>query len=803
MSVLQDVRFATRSLRSRAAYAAISMLTIALVVGAGSAVFAVISATFVRPLPFADAKRLVWIYSQPPGTNGPDHANPLHSTEFVRFRQRLHAIADVAGIWSRERALDVSGEAEPVATGSISANYFTVLGVPTATGRMFTDREDLTDARVAVISHEFWRSRFGGKPAVGEKLVIDSEAYDVIGVLAPLANVGFVNADVYTPLHIFEGNMPLPAATLVTAVGRLAPGSSIEEATAEMVAVMRDVVKEAPATYTGWSAGAQSIRDALFGGTKPVLTLLFVAIGLLTAIACANLTNVTIAEMTGRRDEITLRTALGASRVDIVRLLAIEQVVIAGAGGLVGLLASSWLLPAVLALDANTAAQLGNAAVDWRVEIGALALATIVCVISGVLPALAGTRGDLARGLAQGGRRTAGSRRQIRVRAWLVGVETLVATVLLTASALLLSAFDRTAAIKPGFDADHVLSTQIRLPALAYPTADARATFVTRMLEEVRHVPGDVDASITNPLSAGGGYQTGLRIEAHPTADGQPHTVQFRRVSTHYFSTMRIPEIRGRTFTDADVATGQPVAVVSQRFAREFWPNEDSLGQRVVRTPDPTHPLTVVGIVGDANDAGLATPPGPTIYVAYAQNNSGAAPMTLVVRTIADPHDSVRAVTQALHRVDSTLPLTRTRTLAEFLAESLGPDRFRSVLLLAFASVGLALAAIGIYGVTSRGVTERTRELGVRLALGSGRAELCRLVLRQALTAVAIGLAVSVPVAWLALNLLAHWMPDLSTERVTTALPAVAIVAVAGLVAAALPAVRGARLDPVVALRAD
>ena len=279
--------------------------------------------------------------------------------------------------------------------------------------------------------------------------------------------------------------------------------------------------------------------------------------------------------------------------------------------------------------------------------------------------------------------------------------------------------------------------------------------------------------------------------------------MQFRRISPGYFHTMRIPELRGRALTDADGANALPVAVVSANFAKAYWPGEDAIGRRVIRTPDPTHPLTVVGIVADVSDAGLAVPPPPTLYIAYAQNNSSAAPLTLVVRTAGDPHDMVRAVTQAIHRVDATLPLTRTTTMVEFLELSLGPDRFRSVLLLAFALVGLALAVVGIYGVTSRGVTERTRELGVRLALGSGRAELWRLVLRQALAGVVTGLVVSVPAAVVSLKLLGHWLPNLADVPLATAFPAVGVLAVAGAVAAAVPAIRAARLDPVVALRAE
>ena len=802
--MLQDARFALRSLRSHAAYAWMTILTITLVVGAGSAVLAVISATFLRPLPFADDSRLVWIYGQPPGTEGdPQRRNPLHSTEFVRFREGLRQFDGIAGIWGRERALGWNGEAEPVASGSVSANYFDVLGLSPAVGRMFTDAEDAADAKVAVVSDAFWRSHLGGAAALGQTLRIDGESYAVIGVMPPIIQVDFADADVFTPLHMDAGHMLLPRATLVSAVGRLKRGVSVDQVNPEIAAAMAAVVQEDPDSYTGWSAGAMPLRDALFGDSKPALGLLFAAILLLTVIACANLANLTIAEVMGRRDEIALRTALGAGRATIVRLLSLEHVAVAFIGGAIGLLVAQWVLPAVLALDPSTAAALGPVTIDWRVELAALVLALIVSFVSGIVPAVAATRGDLARALAQGGRRTAGSRQQHRARAWLVGVETLVAAVLLTVSVLLLTAFNRSAALPPGFDPTHTLATQVRLPTLGYETADARAEFVTRVVAEITALPGVTAAGVTNPLSAGGGYQTGMYIEGYPSIDGRPYTAQFRRVSAGYFGTLRIPLIRGRVLADADNAISQPVAVVNASFAKQYWHDDDPIGQRVIRVADPTHPLTVVGIVGDANDVGLAVAPPPLLYVAYAQNNSSAAPLTIVVRTAGDPHDIVPDVTRAVHRVDAQLPLTRTMTMEEFMRASLGSTRFRSVLLLMFAIVGLALAAVGIYGVTSRGVSERTRELGVRLALGSGRAQLWRLVLAQSFAAVAIGLAISVPVSIGTIAVLGHWLPDLSASQAITAMPAVVLLGLAGFVAAAVPALRAARLDPIVALRAD
>ncbi|MBP6716401.1 MAG: FtsX-like permease family protein, partial [Acidobacteria bacterium] len=554
----------------------------------------------------------------------------------------------------------------------------------------------------------------------------------------------------------------------------------------------------------GWSAGVVQMREGLYGDARPALTMLFLAICLLTTIACANLANVTIAEMSSRRDEITLRTALGARRAEIVRLIATEHVLVALIGGAIGLVGARVFLPAVLALDANAALSLGEVTIDWRVQLGALTLALIVSVASGVLPAIAATRGDLARALAQSSRRTAGSRRQARTRAWLVAIETAIATVLVISSALLLGAFDETAALTPGFDASNVLGAQVRLPLASYPTHDARAAFVQRMVDEVRAVPGVVSASAGfNAFQPGSGYLTSVIIEGHPRPDGQPRTVQFRRASPTYFDTMKIAIARGRAFAESDTAASLPVVVISAQMARELWPGEDPIGRRMARGSDATKMFTVVGIVDDVRDRGLEQPTAPTFYLPYAQNTNAAAPISLMVRTAGDPGTFSRAITQAVHRVDASLPLSGVTTLEAYLGASLGPARFRSVLLLAFALLGLLLAVVGIYGVTARGVTERTRELGIRLALGSGRGAVWRLVLWQALRAVGAGLALGIPTAVLAGVYVSRSVNGVAMSDLWMALPSVLVLALAGGLAAALPTLRATRVDPVVALRSE
>lgn len=802
MSFLHDIRIALRSLRARPTYALVALLTLTLVVGAGGAVLAVINATFIRPLPFADESRLVSVFALPPGIQNALGGTSLFSGAFVRMRESLRTVESVAGIWQRERALMVNGEAETIQAAGISPDYFQVLGVPLAAGRTFTSDEDLTAASVAIVSDAFARNKMGTDSPVGRKLVIDGAAVDVIGVLPNVSDPTYLSADVYTPLNIHRGNQPVPSSTIVVTVARLRPGVTAEQARAEVQASMKEITTELSSLMKGWTASAVVMREGLFGDTRPALTVLFLAICLLTAIACANLANVTLAEMSSRRDEITLRTALGSSRAALIRLVATEHVLVALIGGAAGLLVARAALPAILALDSSTAASLGDVTIDWRVQVGALMLALIVSVLSGVLPTLSATRGDLARGLAQSSRRTAGSKRQARTRAVLVAIETTIASVLLISSALLLTGFNKSAALDPGFDPANVLGAQLRLPAATYPGHAERAAFVRRVVEEVRAVPGVVSAGAAfNTFRGGGGFLTSINVDGKPTADGQPRSVQFRRASPGYFETMKIAQVRGRTFTDADVTDSQWVVVISRQLADLVWPGEEAIGRQLSRASDPTHPFTVIGIVDDVRDRGLELPTLPTIYLAYGQNTNGAAPISLVVRTSGDSGAYRQAVAQAVHRVDPSLPLSDMTTLESFLSRTLGPSRFRSVLLLAFALLGLALAVVGIYGVTSRGVSERTRELGIRLALGSGRGQLWRMVLRQSLSSVGIGLAIGLPVSVIAGLLISRAVPGIVMSDVWLALPSVVVLALAGGVAAAAPTLRATRIDPVVALR--
>jgi putative ABC transport system permease protein len=394
------------------------------------------------------------------------------------------------------------------------------------------------------------------------------------------------------------------------------------------------------------------------------------------------------------------------------------------------------------------------------------------------------------------------SRGHRRVRFVLIGAETLLAVVLLTSGGLLASAFDQSTRVDPGFDPQHVLGAQVRLPTSAYPTPESRWQFVKTVLARIRATPGVIDASTThNMFIPGFAFITLVNIEGKPTPDGQAYTVQFRRVSPGYFRTMRIAELRGRSFDDHDDPQATPVAIVSRGFAEQFWPGEEALGRRLQRTADLSKWFTVVGVVEDVRDVSLTQAPSPTLYIPFAQNNVATASVGLVVRTAGQPLAASKAVSQAVHEVDPAQPLSNVTTVDGFLQDSLGAGRFRSVVLVVFAALGLLLASVGIYGVTARGVAERTRELGVRLALGGEPWRIRRLVLARSLAGVAAGFAAGLPAALLTAAALKQWLPGVETARPAAAILAQAGLVAAGLIAAGVPALRAGRVDPLVALR--
>jgi putative ABC transport system permease protein len=802
-----DTLHVARALARRPAYLLACVGTLALVIGANAAIFAVVSATLLRPVPFAPGERTLAIYLNPPGTTEVRHRNPLHPIDLVRFRERSRAFARFEAFTLREKALTGGEEPEVVKGALVTHGLFAMMGVTPSVGRGFRGAEDHPRSAVAILSHGLWQRRFGENPAVlGSRILLDGEPHEIVGVMPEAFPPPFLDADVFTPFGITHGFVGEPAnnvSTYAVTFGELRGDATVEQASAEIEAMTRQLAQEFPRTHAGWGGGAWPVRHYLYGEVRLAVIVLMCATAVVLLIACANLANLTMAQTIGRRGELALRVALGATRRDLLRLQVIESLMVSVPGAALGLLFARAAVPALLALSPDSRNTVGDVAIDWRVQGFTILLAVVAALLAGVLPSLRILRSDAIGILGDGSRRAAGSRTDQRVRRVLLVAQTALCLGLLLAGGVLLRSFERLARVSPGFDASQVLTAQLRLPANAYATGEQRAQAVRRLLESVRAVPGVVAASTTmNLFQPGFAFQTVFDVENKPTADGQQHTAHFRRVSPDYFKVMRIRVIAGRTFADADTADAPLVMVVSRQLAERHWGGEDPLGRRLRRGAQGKW-ATVIGVVDDVSDVGLQQAPEGTVYQAYAQNNPATIPIALVVRTASDPLSAASAVRAAVFSVDRNLPIHRVATLEAFMADSLKPQRFRATVLGLLAALGLLLAAVGIYGVTARGVTERTREFGVRVALGSQPRDVVRLVVAQALRAVVVGIAAGTAAGvWLS-SLLGRVLTNVVEPDIATGVAAAAVLIGTATLAAAAPAVRVLRLDPVEALRAE
>ena len=798
----RDLQLAVRTFAARPALSIVRCLTLALVMAAGNAVLVVANAVLLRPLPFADSGRLVRIYMQPPGTTAFTDANPLHPVTYVRVHERQRSFESVETVWAQERAIGGNGEPESLPSAAVSSGLFRLLGATPVAGRTFTEEEARTDRRVIVISHGLWTRRFGASRAViGTTVIIDREPWEIIGVMGADFEAVYVRSEFWTPLPIREGNLINPQATYLQTVGRLRDGVTVAQAEAELQSIRAVVETENP-RLKGWQIRAIDLRAAQFGTQSRALALLLAGVMALAIVAAANLANLTLTDVLQRRPQLAVRAALGATRADLVRPEIVQGAIIATLGSAVGMIAAVWTVPLIVALDPSSQLDRVRYALDWRVTLGATVLALIVVGVAAVVPTMRIASADVVTSLTDGGRAGIGGRRHERLRQWLVATQTGLALVMVSVGALVAAAFDRTANVDPGFDVTNVLTAQLRLSDKVYASETVRAQFVHNVLERVRQIPGVVAASSTmNLFIPGFTFQTLVQIDGKPTPDGQPHTVLFRRVSPGYFRTLRIREISGRTFDSRDVASGMPAVVISRSFADRYWPGEDPIGA-IVKRGGTAPPTTVIGIVDDVYDVGYGQEPRPTLYVAYAQNSNVASPVSLVVRTSTDPAAFVAAIKSAVWEVDPAQPLSNVSLLEQFLSDSLGPQRLRSVLLAIFAIIGLLIAVIGIYAVTARSVVERTREVGVRLALGGHPHRVWWTLAGRALRAFGAGIVAGSAGALAVAALLAGVFPEIASTPRIYAAPGAGLVIAAGVLTALVASRRVTRIDPLKALRA-
>ena len=774
-------------------------VTLALVTGVGTAVFAVVNATMLRPLPFPDSDRLVRIFTLPPGLSEARQRNPLHSLDFVRFRERSHTLDGLEVLWPRDRSLTGAGEPVIVKAGSVSAGFFAILGGRPELGRVFTPDEDVDGNGLVVLSHGAWKRLFGGDPAaIGRTMSIDGAPHVVLGVMGPDFQPAYVDTELWTPLGTNASHMPQPNATFSVSVGRLAHGRTLGEARGEIASLMAANAAEAASEH-GWTAEVVSLREAQFGDRRSVLLVLFAMSLLLLAVACTNIANVTLADMLTRRAEFALRASLGASPADLLRLVLFESLIVFGTGTLAGLFLARAGLPMMLALDPSTARAVGPIAIDWRVQAFALAVAATLALAAGVWPAATAME-HLSQGAADDPRRATATPRARRLRAALVVAQTAITLVLLVIGGALAEAFLRASRVTPGYDPEHVLTAQLGAAGRSATSAQ-RIQFVEDVVDRVRTRRGIVAAaSVNNRFEPGFTYVTLFDAENRPTADRQMRTSNFRRVTPGYFAALRVSIRRGRDFAASDGMTTPAVAIVSESLGELVWPGEDPIGRRLRRGPD-TPWITVVGVVADVRDVSLTQRADPTLYLPLAQNLPATAPAAFVLRYTGEPAAAIQALREAVASADRTQVVDRFTPLVDFVGRSLAPDRFRTALLNAFAATGLLLAIVGLYGLTSRAVTERTKEVGVRLALGARPSHVWARVTGETLRSVSIGVAAGLAGAQFAVSALVAILTDVQPPSGLIWGGAIAVLCAVSAMAAAVPARRVVRIDPATALR--
>jgi putative ABC transport system permease protein len=805
-SLLQDLRYGARTLLRNPGFSLIALLTLALGIGANTAIFTVVNAVLLRPLPYPHPGQLMRIGRG----SQPNQLYPASEPKFLYWRANNQSFESMTAVQGApDLNLSGGGEPEYVRGLRVSHEFFRVLGTNTAAGRGFTlDEERPGAGRVAVLTDELWRRRYGADAAlIGKAITLNQQSHTVVGIMPP----GFRflwPIDVFTPLTLRPESQS--GSHSFTVIGRLKPGVTETQAAAEMKQVAEGFRATYPRMMTpNESVNLGNLQKILVGDLRKPLLVLLGAVGFVLLIACANVANLQLTRYAGRQKELAIRLALGASWRHVTRQLLIESLLLAVVGGAAGLLLAVWgvelLKPAMPGwLTLRGKEMLGF---DWYVLAFTTAAAIVTGLVFGLVPALQATRVDVNHALKEGAGKGAGTASRNRLRGALVVAEVALSLVLLVGAGLLIRTFTTLRGVEPGFDPHNVLTFQMTLSGASYDTGAETAEFYRRALERLRALPGVETAAVTSNLPLQGQYNLPFMLAGQTQISG---AVQYRMITPDYFRVMKMAVRQGRAFTEADTTASESVIIVNESFARANFANQNPLGQRLCAGCGMGDPAlrAVVGVVNDTKQLGLANPEAPTVFVPVAQvpdqlllYTRQSAGTNFVLRTLGDPLNLSAAIKRELLSLDPLTPLRELRAMEEILSNSLMAERFYMLLLALFAVIGLMLAVIGIYGVISYSVAQRTHELGVRIALGAQSRDVLRLVVGQglklALAGVLLGLAGALGLTRLLKTLL---FGVSATDPLTFAGVALLLVSVA-LVACWIPARRATRVDPLVALR--
>jgi putative ABC transport system permease protein len=804
---LQDLKYGARVLWKSPGFTFIAVIALALGIGANTAIFSAVNTLIMRPLPYRNAERLVMVWEYNRTRN--QHQNVINPGNYLDWRDQSKVFEEIAAFY--DARVNLTGKEEPVElpVQAATTNLFATLGVEPIKGRSFTEEDVTSDANPVILSYNLWQTRFGSDPKiVGQSITLNGKEATVIGVL-PAGFQWFVKkgsltgkpAELWFPVGFTESES-LRKGRYMSAVARLKPGVTREQAQAEMNIIGSRLEQQYAKFNTGWGVELVPLREQFVGEIRPALWILLGAVGFVLLIACANVANLLLARAAARHREIAIRTALGANRLRVIRQLLTESLLLSALGGVVGLMLAWWGIGVLTAFSPPDMVSLEKISINPTVLAFTMAVSFLTGIIFGIAPALEATRLNTSEMLKEGGKSTAGSPRVRRLRAAFVIAEIALSLVLLIGAGLMVKSLLRLQSVNPGFEADNLLTMRVILPGSKYKEDAQRIAFFQQAVERIKALPGVKSAGAVSFLPFTGlGAATGFKIEGRPDAGpGQKLVTDVRVADENYFRAMSIPVISGRTFNADEETEKRHVVVINETLARKYFAGEDPVGKRLtIDMTDSPVPTEVIGVVGDVKHMSLDTETKAMVY--WPHPELAYSGMTIVIRTTNDPLQLAAPAQAAIQAIDPNQPVSDIRTMNQLLAESVARARFNTLLLGLFSAVALVLAAVGIFGVISYSVTQRTHEIGIRMALGASASDVLSMIVRQGMMLAIIGVGLGLLAAFALTRLMQSLLFEVSaSDPLTFAFVSLLLASVAFL-ACYIPARRATRVDPMTALR--
>ncbi len=806
----QDIRYGLRMLIKAPSLSIVATIALALGIGANTAIFSVVNSVLLRPLPFSNSESLmnVWETNLVSGSQ----RGSASYLNFADWRDQNHVFERMSSYHTNDFIMTGRGESSRLQGAVVNADLLPLLGVTPLLGRGFFPDEDKPGekGRVVLLSQQLFQKRFNSDPnVVGQSVVLDGKAFTIVGVMPTAFQFPIQNdpVELWTTVAVDrEGETPVTeqrGAHYMAVIARLKPGVTKEQAQAEMTTIGSRLEQQYPDKNLHRGVKVEPTLEALVGDIRPALLILLGAVGCVLLIACANVANLLLARAMTRQKEMAIRAALGASRLRVIRQLLTESVLLSLAGGTLGLVLAVWWSDLLIALGKENIPRAMQVGLDWRVLVFTLVVSVMTGVVFGLVPAIHSSKTELTESLKEGGRGSGEGARRNRVRGVLVVSELAIAVVLLVGAGLLIQSLWRLRQVSPGFQSANPLTFVVGIPEVRYPT-EKQSPFYRDLVQRVRSLPGVQSATAVVPLPLSGDqFRISFEIDGKPVAKGEEPSADVFIVGDSYFKTLGVPMIKGREFNERDAQKAPGVVIVNQAFARKYFPGEDPVGKRIKpgisTTDDDTEYKEIVGLVADVKNRNLQAELRPGYFLPQAQVPFNQ--MTMVVRTTGDPHNLTSAVTNEVHAMDSELPVYSIKTMDEYISATVAAPRFNTTLLGIFASVALILTIVGLYGVMSYSVAQRTNEIGIRMALGAQTRDVLRLIVSQGFKLVLLGLGIGLVGAFALMRVMSSLLFGVSAKDPLTFAVVAALLTFVALLACYLPARRATRLDPLHALR--